>query len=464
MTVITRFAPSPTGFLHIGSARTALFNYLFSKHHNGKFLLRIEDTDRARSTEEAIEAIFQGLDWLGLGYDEDPVFQFERRHRHVEVAKELHNQGNAYYCSCTSENLQEMREKALKEGRQPKYDGRCREKELKTGALRLKAPTEGKVTLNDLVQGPVTVKNAQIDDMVLLRADGSPTYMLSVVVDDHDMHISHIIRGDDHLTNAFRQYHLYNFLGWKTPEFSHIPLIHGPDGAKLSKRHGALGVEAYAEMGYLPEAMRNYLLRLGWGHGDDEIISDEQAIKWFTLENVGKSPARFDFKKLESLNAHYIKTKENAALLNMIQPTLEEEIKMPLTEEQLKRLEKGLDGIKQRARFMGDIVRSAMVYIRRPETIEPDAKKLLTTENLMLLKSYLDLIKEEGDFSHEFLHKAAKEFSTKKGLKLVAIAQPLRALLTGSTVSPGIFDVMEILGKTEVFSRADLTLSQFMLK
>src|SRR5271170_5475245 len=328
MTVITRFAPSPTGFLHIGGARTALFNWLFSRHHGGKFLLRIEDTDRARSTEAAVAAILDGLRWLELGWDDEVVYQFARASRHAAVAHELLAQGRAYKCFATQDELEGLRQAARAAGRQWRYDGRWRDRdpaEAPAGApyvIRLKAPTDGVTTVDDLVQGAVTVDNAQLDDMVLLRSDGTPTYMHSVVVDDHDMAITHVIRGDDHLTNAFRQKQLYEACGWAPPHFAHIPLIHGPDGAKLSKRHGALGVEAYRGMGYLPEALRNYLLRLGWAHGDAEIIATAQAIQWFDLDAVGRSPARFDFAKLQNLNGLYIREHPDDGLVRLIAPRL----------------------------------------------------------------------------------------------------------------------------------------------
>ena len=313
MSVVTRFAPSPTGFLHIGGARTALFNRLFARHHGGRYLVRIEDTDRERSTKEAIGAIFDGLSWLGLMGDEEPVFQSTRQERHAAMARELLARGGAYPCYATAEELAEMRERARAEGRSVRYDGRWRDRDPSEAppgvkpVIRLKAPQEGETVIDDLVQGEVRFANSQLDDMVLLRSDGTPTYMLSVVVDDHDMGITHVIRGDDHLNNAARQTQLYLALGWEPPRFAHVPLIHGPDGAKLSKRHGALSVGAYREMGFLPEAMRNYLLRLGWAHGDEEIILDEQAIAWFGLEAVGRSPARFDMQRLTNLNAHYLR-------------------------------------------------------------------------------------------------------------------------------------------------------------
>ena len=329
MTVVTRFAPSPTGFLHIGGARTALFNWLFARHHGGTFLLRIEDTDRARSTEAAVEAILDGLKWLELDWDGDAVSQFQRRDRHAEVAHQMMAAGHAYRCYASPEELEAMRAEQKAAGQPMRYDGRWRDRdpaEAPAGispVIRLKAPQEGETVLADHVQGEVRVQNAQLDDMVLLRADGTPTYMLSVVVDDHDMNVTHVIRGDDHLTNTFRQIQIYRAMGWDLPQFAHIPLIHGADGAKLSKRHGALGVDAYRDMGYLPEAVRNYLLRLGWGHGDDEIISTEQAIEWFDLGGIGRSPSRFDFAKLDNLNAHYMRLADDARLVSLIVPLIE---------------------------------------------------------------------------------------------------------------------------------------------
>ncbi|MDR2794320.1 MAG: glutamate--tRNA ligase, partial [Holosporaceae bacterium] len=340
--MVTRFAPSPTGFLHIGGARTALFNWLLARHHGGKFLLRIEDTDRARSTPEAVDAIFKGLQWLGINWDEEPVFQFSRASRHVKLAEQLVESGNAYYCYCTPEELEAMREEAKSRGVSPKYNGIWRDRDPQDAPLdvrpviRLKAPVDGKTTLNDIVQGTVTVDNAQLDDMVLVRSDGTPTFMLSVVVDDHEMGITHVIRGDDHLTNTFRQIQIYRAFGWDMPKFGHIPLIHGPDGAKLSKRHGALGIESYKDMGFLPEAICNCLLRLGWSHGDDEIISIPQAIEWFSTDNLGKSASRLDFSKLENLNGYYMREAPNERLLHCLL-----EIIGDVSEEKKLRLQKG---------------------------------------------------------------------------------------------------------------------------
>lgn len=339
--VVVRFAPSPTGFLHIGGARTALFNWLFARRHGGRFLLRIEDTDRARSTPEAIAAILDGMGWLGLDWDGDETYQFARASRHAEVAFQLLEQGNAYKCFATPEELAELREQQRAARLPLRYDGRWRNRDPREAAedapfvIRLKAPTEGETVIEDRVQGRVTVQNSELDDMILLRSDGTPTYMLAVVVDDHDMGVTHVIRGDDHLNNAFRQLALIRAMGWLEPVYAHIPLIHGADGAKLSKRHGALGVDAYRdELGMLPEAVNNYLLRLGWGHGDDEIISREQAIQWFDLDHVGRSPARFDLKKLENVNGHYIREADDGRLADMIAPRVEREMGVALDGEQ----------------------------------------------------------------------------------------------------------------------------------
>ena len=355
MSVVTRFAPSPTGYLHIGGARTALFNWLYARHHGGTFLLRIEDTDRLRSTKEAIDAIFEGLHWLELDPDEEPVYQSSRMDRHVAVAQQLLETGLAYYCYCTEAELTEMRAAAKQGGRPVRYDGRWRDRDPSEApptikpTVRFKAPLDGTTVLHDLVQGEVKVENAQLDDMVLLRADGTPTYMLSAVVDDHDMEITHVIRGDDHLTNAFRQTHLYRALAWPVPQFAHLPLIHAPDGAKLSKRHGAIGVAAYREMGMLPETLRNYLLRLGWSHGDDEIISTARAIEWFDLAAVGRSSARMDMQKLENLNGHYIREAKDKRLVGLIAPKIEDIWERNFTKQEEERLLRAMPGLKARA-------------------------------------------------------------------------------------------------------------------
>ncbi len=458
MTVVTRFAPSPTGFLHIGGARTALFNWLFARHHRGKYLLRIEDTDRQRSAQAAIEAIFEGLHWLGLDPDEPPSFQFARAGRHAEVAHDLLAKGRAYRCYATPQELEEMRAKAKAEGRPMRYDGRWRERdpaEAPAGArpvIRLRAPQDGDTVIDDRVQGRVTVANAQLDDMVLLRADGTPTYMLSVVVDDHDMGITHVIRGDDHLTNAFRQTQLYRAYEWETPVFAHVPLIHGPDGTKLSKRHGALGVEAYREMGYLPEALRNYLLRLGWAHGDAEIISTEDAIAWFDLDAVGRSPSRFDFAKLTNLNAHYLRAAPDERLVEEILPRLQASIG-PVDEITRERLLRGMAALKARARTLVDLAKSTEFYVRkRPIPLDEKAIKLLDADAGARL-TRLGVALERCQWRAGELEAAARELAEAAGLKLGDVAQPLRAAVTGSTVSPPIFEVLEVLGRAETLAR-----------
>lgn len=460
MTVVTRFAPSPTGFLHIGGARTALFNWLYARHHNGKFLLRIEDTDRERSTDAAIEAIFDGMKWLGLDWDEEAVFQFSRRERHAEIAQQLLNEGKAYYCYASREELAEMREKARAEGRAPIYDGRWRDRDPSDApagvdpVVRFKSPNEGVTIVQDQVQGDVTFANEQLDDMILLRADGTPTYMLSVVVDDHDMGVTDIIRGDDHLTNAARQKQLIEAIGWPVPNHTHIPLIHGPDGAKLSKRHGALGVEAYRDMGYLPEALRNYLLRLGWSHGDDEVISTEQAIEWFNLENIGKSAARFDFAKLENLNGLYIRNADDAYLTSLVAPILAVNTGQEISSNQLKLIEKAMNGLKERAKSVNSLAESSLFLIaERPLALDDKAKSLITEEASAVLMRLADRLEALERWNPETVEDAVRAAAEAESLKLGKIAQPLRAALTGTTVSPGIFDVLDVLGREQSIGR-----------
>lgn len=456
MSVVTRFAPSPTGFLHIGGARTALFNWLYARHHGGLFRLRIEDTDRKRSTPEAIEAILEGMKWLGLEWDGEVVYQSQRAERHAAVAHELLAQGRAYRCYASQEELEEMRAKAKAEGRPMRYDGRWRDRdpaEAPPGVapvIRLKAPQSGETVIDDQVQGRVRVANEQLDDMVLLRADGSPTYMLSVVVDDHDMEITHVIRGDDHLTNAFRQTQLYNALEWEPPAFAHIPLIHGPDGAKLSKRHGALGIEAYREMGYLPEALRNYLLRLGWGHGDEEIISTEQAIAWFDLPAVGRSAARFDLDKLEHLNAHYLREADNARLVELLV-----ERYGSISQTARERLLAGMEGLKPRARTIKDLAELARFYVaERPLDYNDRAQKLLAAEGVAeLLEQLQEQLNALAQWEEGAVEATVRALAEEAGVKLGALAQPLRAALTGSNVSPGIFEVAAVLGRDESLGR-----------
>ncbi|HLT01570.1 MAG TPA: glutamate--tRNA ligase [Geminicoccaceae bacterium] len=459
MSVVTRFAPSPTGFLHIGGARTALFNWLFARHHRGKYLLRIEDTDRARSTPEAIQAILDGLSWLGLSGDEPPVFQSQRIERHAEVARELLARGAAYYCYCTPEELAAMRERARAEGRSIGYDGRCRDLDPAAApsgvppVIRLKAPRTGETVIEDRVQGTVRFANEQLDDMVLLRSDGTPTYMLSVVVDDYDMAITHIIRGDDHLVNAARQTQLYHAMGWSVPVFAHIPLIHGADGAKLSKRHGALAIEAYREMGFLPEAMRNYLLRLGWSHGDDEIISTEQAIEWFDLDAVGRGAARFDMARLISLNAHYLRQKDDAELADLIAPRLEAQ-GLRIDEEARARLVAAMPGLKPRATTLVDLAERARFYVvARPIPIDERAAKLLDRSARERLATLAEALREVRDWNEAELEATVRAQAEAAGIKLGQLAQPLRAALTGATASPGIFEVMAVLGREEVLGR-----------
>jgi glutamyl-tRNA synthetase len=453
MKVVTRFAPSPTGFLHIGGARTALFNWLFARHHGGTFLLRIEDTDRARSTQAAIDAIIDGMKWMGLDCDGEPIFQYARAARHAEVANQLLKEGKAYNCYCSQEELAQMREEAQKTGKPFRYDGRWRDRSASDApkdvkpAIRLKTPTEGETVITDHVMGRVVVPNTELDDMILLRSDGTPTYMLAVVVDDHDMGVTHVIRGDDHLTNSHRQAGIYTSMGWDLPEFAHVPLIHGPDGAKLSKRHGALGVEAYRDMGYLPEAMRNYLLRLGWSHGNDETISTEQAVEWFNLESIGKSPARFDFEKLNNLNGHYLREAYNKQLVDIITPKLAK-----TTPEGLKRIEQGMGGLKERVKNLNELAEQAAFYVERPP-FNAKATELLTPANVEILAHVVPALQAATPWTQEAIEAAIRVFAESKSLKLGQVAQPLRAAITGSNISPGIFEVMAILGQQETVER-----------
>lgn len=468
MAPVTRFAPSPTGFLHIGGARTALFNRLFARHHGGVFRLRIEDTDKQRSTPEAIEAILEGMRWLGLDWDDEVVFQSARAERHREVALALLEAGKAYRCYATPEELKEMRERARAEGRPPGYDGRWRDRDPADApegvppVIRFKAPREGEQVIEDLVQGQVTVANRQLDDMIILRSDGSPTYMHSVVVDDHDMGITHVIRGDDHLTNAFRQRQLYEAMGWPVPAFAHIPLIHGADGAKMSKRHGALAIGVYRDEGYLPEALRNYLLRLGWGHGDEEIISDAQAVEWFDVGDVGKNPARFDFAKLDNLNAHYLRQRDDESLTALLEVRRTARGESGFTELQVERLLAGMASLKQRAKRLDDLESAAEVYLVDPPiAYSEQAKKLLTPDALGHLAGLRALLEASG-WEREELEATTRQFAEEISdppLKLGKVAQPLRAAITGSKVSPPIFEVMEILGRNSCLERLDSCLN-----
>ncbi|MBL8703497.1 MAG: glutamate--tRNA ligase [Rhodospirillales bacterium] len=462
MSVVVRFAPSPTGYLHIGGARTALFNWLFARHHGGKFLLRIEDTDRQRSTEPAIQAILDGIKWLGLDWDGEVTYQFARAGRHAEVANKLLAEGKAYHCYATPEELEAMRAEQKAKGLPMRYDGRWRDRDPGDArpnvkpVVRLKAPQTGDTVVKDHVQGEIKVENAQLDDMVLLRGDGTPTYMLSVVVDDIDMGITHVIRGSDHLTNTFRQVQLYRAIGARIPEFAHIPLIHGADGAKLSKRHGALGVEAYRDLGYLPEALRNYLLRLGWGHGDDEIISTEQAIQWFDLDGCGQSPSRFDFAKLDNLNAHYLREADDARLAALLAPMLEQRLGKAVDVQGLARVQRGMGGLKARAKTLVELADNALFYVKsRPIAPDEKAAKLLTQEARAMLGRLRAAFAAEAAWEEKALEEAVRRFAEAAGLGLGKVAQPLRAALTGSTTSPGIFEVMAVLGRDEALGRLD---------
>ena len=459
MRVVVRFAPSPTGFLHIGGARTALFNWLFARHHGGTFRLRIEDTDRARSTPEAVAAIIDGLEWLGLSWDNEIVYQSARSARHAEIAWQLLAAGRAYKCYCTAAELEAMRQKARAEKRSVRYDGTWRDRassEAPSGVppvIRLKAPQQGSTTIRDHVQGDVTVANSELDDLIILRADGSPTYNLSVVVDDHDMAVTHVIRGDDHLNNAFRQTQIYHALEWTIPEFAHVPLIHGPDGTKMSKRHGAVGIDAYRDRGYLPEAVRNYLMRLGWSHGDDEIISTEQAIQWFDLDAVGRAPARFDFARLDNLSGHYIRIAADERLSDLVAQRLEKILGQPLSGSHRARLLRAMSELKLRPKTLADLAANALFLVKpRPIRADEQASKLLTSETRRCLAALLQLL-DRTAWQGAALEACTREFAAEHRINLASVAQPLRAALTGSTASPGIFEVMEVLGREETLGR-----------
>jgi glutamyl-tRNA synthetase len=439
--------------LHIGSARTALFNWLFARHHGGKFLLRIEDTDSLRSTTENTKSIFEILKWLKIDWDEEPVIQSNRLERHKEVANNLLKNGAAYHCYCSQEELATKKERAVKSGKSYQYDRTCRNSNRKIDGInpviRLKTEYSGNTTVDDIVQGEVTIHNSQLDDLILLRSDGTPTYMLSVVVDDHDMEITHVIRGDDHLTNTFKQIQIYNACHWNVPKFGHIPLIYGPDGAKLSKRHGAASADDYRDLGYLPEALSNYILRLGWSHGDDEIISREQAIEWFTLENVGKSPSRFDTPKLRSLNSHYIMEASNESLLERTLPF----IRCEISEIQRSRILRGMNGIKSRAKTVIELADLASIYIAAPSNFDDSCTKYSTKQHIELLLDVISIIESTTPLLEEPLCEYVKELAKKKNVKLIEIAQAIRGALCGKLVSPSVFEIIEILGMEESISR-----------
>ena len=457
--VITRFAPSPTGFLHIGGARTALFNWLFARHHGGKFLLRIEDTDRARSTPEATEAILDGMTWLGLNWDGDAISQFERADRHREVAEAMVAAGTAYRCYATREEIDAFREKARAEKKPPLFRSPWRDGGAPAdGAeyvIRLKAPQTGRTTIDDAVQGEVSWKNETLDDLVLLRSDGTPTYMLAVVVDDHDMGVTHAIRGDDHLTNAARQTLIYLANGWDTPIFAHIPLIHGPDGAKLSKRHGALGVDAYRDMGYPAAAMCNYLARLGWSHGDDEFFTIDQAIEWFGLDAIGKSPARFDFKKLANLSGQHIRTMDADTLMQEVENFVALQHRPVLTESQRSQLVSALPGLRERVKTLPELLDMANYFLsQRPFLPDEKADKVLDNVSRGMLNRLTSRLRN-ANWTAETLEAELNSFAEDEQQKLGKIAQPLRAALTGRTISPSVFDVMVTIGKQEALLRLE---------
>ena len=456
--VVTRFAPSPTGYLHIGGARTALFNWLFARHHGGKFHLRIEDTDRARSTPDATEAIFEGMRWLGLDWDGDAVSQFERVPRHQEAAQQMLDAGTAYKCYATKEEIDAFREQARAEKRPPLFQSPWRDATDSPDlpfVVRLKAPKSGETVVDDQVQGRITFKNETMDDLVLLRSDGTPTYMLAVVVDDHDMGVTHVIRGDDHLTNAARQTLISQALGWEVPVFAHVPMIHGEDGKKLSKRHGALGVEEYRDMGYLAAAMRNYLARLGWSHGNDEFFTTEQAIEWFSLKPIGKSPARFDFKKLGNLSGQHIRATDNAELLEEIIAYVAAQNGEPFTENQKSVFLSSMDSLKARAKVIPELLDMAYFFLgSRPFVPDAKAAQILDIVSRGMLNRLTSRLRD-ATWSLENLEAEIRDFAEGEELKLGKVAQPLRAALTGRGVSPSVFDMMVTLGKEETLARLE---------
>ncbi len=462
--VVTRFAPSPTGFLHIGGARTALFNYLLARANGGRFLLRVEDTDKARSTQEAVDAILDGLRWLGLEWDGDVVFQSQRQQRHAEIAASLLKAGNAYRCYATAEELTAMRETARAEGRPPRYDGLWRDRDASEApdrphTIRLRMPKDGATIIRDGVQGDVAIQNKELDDLILLRSDGTPTYMLSVVVDDHDMGVTQILRGDDHLTNAARQIAIYDLLGWPAPAMAHVPLIHGPDGAKLSKRHGALGIEAYRAMGYLPAALRNYLVRLGWAHGDEEILSEQQMLEWFGLDGMGKSPARIDFKKLENLNGIYMRETGADVLTRTFLATLPhlpggDEMALAMTDARVIQLRAAMPSLQERAKTLVELVdASRFLWTERPLTPDEKAAKLLDQTGRATIAELAARFAALELWTADALEGETRAYAEAVDLKLGKVAQPLRAALTGKTTSPGIFDVLLVLGREESLAR-----------
>ncbi|GBR46450.1 glutamate--tRNA ligase [Neokomagataea thailandica] len=466
MTIRTRFAPSPTGLLHVGNARAALFNFLYARHHGGQFLLRVEDTDRERSTQKAVDVLLDGLKWMGLTPDEEPVFQSTRQDRHTEVAQDLLERGLAYRCYCTPEELTAMREKAMAEKRPPRYDGTWRDRDPSEApegapfAVRLKAPRDGETIIKDLVQGEVRVANAEMDDLIILRSDGTPTYLHAVVCDDHDMGITHVMRGDDHLTNTFRQAMIYRAMGWDLPYFAHLPLIHGPDGAKLSKRHGAASVVDFRDEGYLPEALCNYLLRLGWGHGDAEILSREDQIRLFDLDGVGRSPSRMDYAKLSHFNSVWMRQADDARLTDDVMERLKSHENVAINDATRSRVLALMPGLKERAKTLVELTNNAaFAGFTLPLTFTPKAEKLLGEDGQKVLKGIRLALAELPHFTAEAIDDALRAYAETNTLKLGAVAQPLRAAMTGSTTSPGIDLTLAALGQDEVLARIDSAIS-----
>ncbi|MDR1365455.1 MAG: glutamate--tRNA ligase [Holosporales bacterium] len=456
-----RFAPSPTGVLHIGSVRTALFNWLYARHNGGKFLLRIEDTDRVRSTDQNTRLIFEILEWLKLDWDEEPVIQSSRFERHREIAESMVASGMAYRCRCSPDELAAKKAEAVTNGKSYKYDGTCRDEavDCDQSVIRLRAGQTGTMTVADLVQGSVTIERSQLDDFVLLRSDGAPTYMLSVVVDDHDMGITHVIRGDDHLTNTFKQIQIYEACGWAVPSFAHIPLIYGPDGAKLSKRHGAASAVDYRDLGYLPETISNYLLRLGWSHGDDEIIPRDLAVEWFDLKNVGRSPSRFDMKKLQNLNAHYIRNRDNSSLMNYMLPFLNRDV----DDSEKAKILRGMNGLKDRAKTVVDLAESAMTYVEPPSRYDSACSKYATEAHICILRDVIGVLSDVGiSETEEQISQRFKDLSKKLEVKLVEVAQAMRAALCGKLVSPSVFQIIEIIGPKDAIDRISAFIQRFV--
>ncbi len=463
MNIVTRFAPSPTGFLHIGGARTALFNFLFARHHLGKFLLRIEDTDIVRSTEESKLAIINGLKWLGINWDNDIIYQSARSKKHIAAALELVKQGKAYYCFSSQEEINKQRQETISQGKSFIFKSPWRYTSVSNFpantkyVIRFKAPQNGTTIINDLVQGKVIFENCYIDDMILVRSDGNPTYMLAVVVDDHDMRVSHIIRGDDHLTNAAKQIALYNAFGWTVPQMAHIPLIYGPDGTKLSKRHGAIGVESYKDMGYLPDALCNYLLRLGWSYKNEEIISRNQAIEWFNIDGLGKSPSRLDFNKMKHLNSYYIRNTNDSTLSKLVIDILSKQYN--INQESCILIEKGMSGLKLRANLITELAENAKIYIIGQDLIfTKEALDIIKKTSSTLISQTIDTINNIQNFTTSSIQESLKNLAQINQIKLAQLTELLRALLTGNTKSPSIFEIISILGKNNTIKRLSKTI------